>query len=972
MTSQSKKTKQELVEELTKKHAQVADLEKMLSACLDKEWDVLRDLPIAAYETDPDGVLTNVNNECHALFGTKPNDNWRNKKVTEFIHPDDIEVTFERFNKVQRGERVPGRTLKAVKGDGTMFYVKTYPQVLKRGGKIVGTRGCMVDITEMKEIQEALRKSEERYSLVVQGANDGIWDWDIESDEVYYSPRYKEMLGYEGNEFPNLNQSWLDSLHPDDADQAVMNLNHCLETGEPFQSEFRMRHKNGSWRWILSRGGCLKNKEGKPYRVSGTHTDITARKYGEQALKESEELHNALSRATFEGILISEKGVILAANHAACEMFGASHSEFTGSYIPDFVTADYKEIIRNHIKMGYEAPYEVVGIRKNGTTFPVEFQGKTFSFRGKTTRVTAVRDITLRKQAEERYRALFENALEGVYQSTPEGRFLTMNHSYAALFGYDSPQAMIDEVTDIRTQLYVNPKDRETTAEIMKKHGRIHNYEVQLKKRDGSKIWVSESSRMVYDDKGHFLYYEGFVEDITERKTNQRTTQVLYEISNAISTTSDLQELYATIHGILNKAIDATNFFIALTDEENKKLLFPYHRDEVDAYFTDFDDIEFDEIKGPCLTLEVVRSNKPLFITREESERLEAQQKLQILGTPSAVWLGVPLSIKGRAIGAMAVQHYTDKDHYSDADIKLMTAVSEQVALAIEKKGTEEELFRLNEQLESMVLERTKQLMDKAKQLEEANERLKELDKLKSGLISSISHELRTPLTSIRGFAKLTLKDFERYFAPRDEENPAFGKQAQRIRQNLKIVKSEGERLTRLINDFLDLNRIESGRMEWNDEWIAPGAVARAAHDSVMGQFAEDASVHFSLDVADGLPEIYVDPDRMQQVLINLLHNAHKFTEKGEVRITVKQKGGVIRFIVSDTGIGIPEKDQKRIFEKFQKRRHGDTLSGAKEGTGLGLAICRELINRYGGEIWVESLPGKGSDFIFDIPIKPM
>jgi len=137
-----------------------------------------------------------------------------------------------------------------------------------------------------------------------------------------------------------------------------------------------------------------------------------------------------------------------------------------------------------------------------------------------------------------------------------------------------------------------------------------------------------------------------------------------------------------------------------------------------------------------------------------------------------------------------------------------------------------------------------------------------------------------------------------------------------------------------------------------------------------MGQFAETQGVTLKLDIAEDLPRITVDPDRMQQVLINLLHNAHKFTKEGEVRITVKGKREMIRFIVSDTGIGIPKEDQSKIFEKFQKRRHGDTLSGAKEGTGLGLAICRELVARYGGKIWVESVPDKGSDFIFDIPIQ--
>ncbi|GEM_PF-1031246 len=968
MASNNRKTKKELLADIKAHQSRIADLERMLSDNMAEEWEVLRSLPFPVYETDPTGVLLNLNTECTILFGGSPSFKWQGRKATDFIHPDDQAITRERFQRVERGEQVPPRVIKAVKLDGTIFYVKTYPQVLKRGGKVVGNRGCMVDVTELKKAQDALRKSEERYALVVRGANDGIWDWDVKTGEVYYSPRYKEMIGYTDDELPNTHEEWTKRIHPDDLERTLKANQTCIYgDADQFQVEYRMRHKNGSWRWIHGRGGCLRNEEGKPYRLSGTHTDITERKYAEQALKESEELHNALSRATFEGILISENGIILAANHAACEMLGYQHSEFTGAYTPDFVAAEYKNLTRKHIKEGYEEAYEVIAIRKDGSAFPVEFQGKTFMFRGKKTRVTAMRDITRRKQAEERYRALFENAIEGLYQSTPDGRFLTMNQSFAAIFGYATPQEMIGAVTDIETQIYVNEADCETKTELLKKHGRIHNHELQLRRRDGSVIWVSESSRMVNDDNGNLLYYEGFIEDITQRKINQRTTQVLYEISNAVSTTSDLQELYRTIHKILNKAVDATNFFIALMDEDNNRIVFPYHHDEE---IKDFHDIDLATVNEDILSLKVIRSQKPLFITRDKDERESCGDIPEVQEPPAAVWLGVPLVVRGTAIGAMAVQHYSNKDHYSDADIKLMTAVSEQVGIAIDRKGTEEELFRLNEQLESMVLERTRQLVDKAKELEDANQRLQELDKLKSALISSISHELRTPLTSIRGFAKLTLKDFERYFAPHNEESPAFGKQAKRIKQNLKIVESEGERLTRLINDFLDLNRIESGRMEWNDRQTAPGDIARAAYDSVMGQFAETQGVTLKLDIAEDLPRITVDPDRMQQVLINLLHNAHKFTKEGEVRITVKGKREMIRFIVSDTGIGIPKEDQSKIFEKFQKRRHGDTLSGAKEGTGLGLAICRELVARYGGKIWVESVPDKGSDFIFDIPIQ--
>jgi signal transduction histidine kinase len=122
------------------------------------------------------------------------------------------------------------------------------------------------------------------------------------------------------------------------------------------------------------------------------------------------------------------------------------------------------------------------------------------------------------------------------------------------------------------------------------------------------------------------------------------------------------------------------------------------------------------------------------------------------------------------------------------------------------------------------------------------------------------------------------------------------------------------------------------------------------------------------MDIHDGLPSIHVDPDRIQQVLINLLHNAAKFTRKGTVTVGARLAGKSVRFFVTDTGVGIPETEQTQIFERFHKREHGDTLADIREGAGLGLAICREIVSHYNGRIWVESQLEQGSSFIFEIP----
>ena len=714
----------------------------------------------------------------------------------------------------------------------------------------------LIDITEREQAREALRKSEERYELVVRGAHDGIWDWDLVSGEVYFSPRYKSILGYEDDEFPNVVESWKNAIHPDDFDYALAANQECIDRKvDHFQVEIRMRHKDGSYRWILGRGTGVADATGNTYRLAGTHTDITERRRIEDSLRKS----------------------------------------------------------------------------------------------------------------EQQYREIFTNANDGIFQSTPEGRFITANAAMARIMGYDSPEELINAINDAQADSYVNPEDRKQFLAAMKKYGSVQQYEINLKRRDGTLIWVAENVRNVYDNSGNFLYFEGFLQDITQRKLHESTTRALYAISKAISTTNDLQHLYATIHAILGKVIDATNFFIGVVDPKEDRILLPYFEDENDKIY------DISKVSDPntkSLTVHVVRTGKPLLLTRDAILSPEGMRDIGLVGSVPAVWLGVPLKVQGAIIGAMAVQHYTNPQHYTETDVTFMEAVSEQVALAIERKANEEALTRLNEELESKVEDRTAELERKAAELEAANARLTELDKIKSVLVSSVSHELRTPLTSIRGFAKLTGKEFTRHFFPLALDS-TLGKKGKRIRQNLSIIETEGERLTRLINDFLDLGRIESGNATWHDCFLNPCEIIRQAVTTVAGSFAVKQAVKLLTDFPDSIPLIHADPDKIKQVLINLLNNAYKFTEKGEVRVRIRATCNTLTVAVIDTGFGIPPEEQKLVFDRFHKIRSGDTVSSEAKGAGLGLAICKEIIEHYEGSIWVEAEPGQGSAFIFTLPVVP-
>lgn len=281
----------------------------------------------------------------------------------------------------------------------------------------------------------------------------------------------------------------------------------------------------------------------------------------------------------------------------------------------------------------------------------------------------------------------------------------------------------------------------------------------------------------------------------------------------------------------------------------------------------------------------------------------------------------------------------------------------------------EESLERLTRNLEQLVVERTRDLATQARELEEANERLRGMDELKSAFLSSVSHELRTPLTSLLGFSKLISRDFSRYFKPLTESDHALAKRAARIEDNLRVLSHEGERLARLLNDFLDLSRIESGRMEWRDREVALDDVIRNAVEAVAGLFASRPDVDLEIRLPEISPVVLADPDRLEQVLLNLLGNAAKFTSIGAVTVSLSAPGpNLARVAVIDTGPGIAPEDREIIFDKFRQVRRDPEGSAPAKGTGLGLAICREIVHHYGGRIWVEPSPGRGATFVFELP----
>lgn len=243
----------------------------------------------------------------------------------------------------------------------------------------------------------------------------------------------------------------------------------------------------------------------------------------------------------------------------------------------------------------------------------------------------------------------------------------------------------------------------------------------------------------------------------------------------------------------------------------------------------------------------------------------------------------------------------------------------------------------------------------------------KEVDRMKTDFISTVSHELRTPLTSVLGFAKIIQKRFTEVILPRvQSEDRSVERALNQVKQNVSIIISEGERLTALINDVLDIAKMEARKVEWREEDISIGEIIEAAAKATSSLF-ESKPVELAIRVPPDLPNTVGDRDRLIQVVINLISNAVKFTDHGSVTCAADFDEANITVRVIDTGYGIPKEQHQKVFEKF--KQVGDTLTGKTKGTGLGLPICKQIVEHHGGRIWVESEPGKGSTFSFTTPI---
>lgn len=441
-------------------------------------------------------------------------------------------------------------------------------------------------------------------------------------------------------------------------------------------------------------------------------------------------------------------------------------------------------------------------------------------------------------------------------------------------------------------------------------------------RQDGEVRYIHDEGEVILDEIGKPTSMVGISLDITERKRNELIQKVLYAISHAVLTTKDVEELSGFIKEQLGQLLDTTNFFIAAYDEDTGMLSSQYFVDQKDSFSSWPAD--------KSLTGYVVKHDKSLIVTKEEISEMDGSGMIHQIGTPAAVWLGVPLHEEGKVIGAFVLQNYDDDNAYTVKDVELLEFISHQISISIQRK---------------------KGLQDLVQALAKAEES----DHLKTAFLSNMSHEIRTPMNGILGFSELlddtTLSNEER-------------------RTFLDIINTNGQHLLSIINDILDIAKIDSNQLIINkipfnfhqllDELLI------SYENSKISIGKENLSFLLEKEFDDNNCIIICDEVRLRQILYNLLGNALKFTKTGFIKFGYTLSGEKLRFFVQDTGKGISKEKQSLVFERF--RQEEESYARQYGETGLGLSISKKLVELLGGEMWMVSDQGVGTTFYFTIP----
>ena len=444
-----------------------------------------------------------------------------------------------------------------------------------------------------------------------------------------------------------------------------------------------------------------------------------------------------------------------------------------------------------------------------------------------------------------------------------------------------------------------------------------------------------------------------------ERERN-RSIELLSDIGREITASLDFDTIFDKLYGRVNELADADVFGVGLYHPDRNEIEYRLAIEKGKRY-APYSRSTTDQSQLPVWCIE---HREPVFINDVEEESgkyiphyAEAARVLEdgTMSKAAQSMIYLPLISKDKVLGIVTIQSL-EKGAYTEHHLNMMQNLAAFTAIALDNAVA---YRQINEQEHE-----NRRLFEEAQRARAAAE---DADAAKSAFLSTVSHELRTPLTSVLGFAKIIRKRLDdRIFPLITTDDRKILQTVQQIQDNLQVVVGEGERLTKLIDDVLDLAKIEAGKLEWNMGPVTVQEIIDHATAATASLF-EPKGLRLAKEIDPTLPVITGDRDRLIQVVINLVSNAVKFTDAGTITCRAVRQADMLVVSVIDTGLGIAPADQPKVFERF--KQVGDTLTDKPKGTGLGLPICREIVEHHGGSVWVESELGKGSTFFFSLPI---